>query len=282
MESTEEGFAEAHGYEYEPFEGNEFTIWGNAFEDAIALHCAARRESAITEREGEYAHHRLPYLTCHIDGRYADGRLHEAKTTSSITWRSKWGEPGTDHVPREYMIQVQHQMMLADAQECIVSVLVFPERVTTWHQQGVTPDGRLAEMWTDVLDEMGCLYQYPVRADRQTQDMMESYFEMWWEKYVVGRTPPPAKSYDDLRAMYPEPIGTVVASEQLERWAREYKDIGAEMSRAKKRRDELKVLILRDMLAGAEAPVEEDSVEKIVLRDMSGRKLASWNGKTFR
>jgi predicted phage-related endonuclease len=67
------------------------------------------------------------FITCHIDGMYEDivPVLHEGKTTSSYTFREKWGEPGTNMVPREYFIQVQHQMMLTNTKKAIVSVLVF-------------------------------------------------------------------------------------------------------------------------------------------------------------
>ncbi len=48
-----------------------------------------------------------------------------------------------------------------------------------------------------------------------------------------------------------------------------------------KRREELKVLILKSMRS-SDSQLDDESREKTVLRDRQGRKLAQFDGKTFR
>lgn len=60
-------------------------------------------------------------FAANLDARAKGRRIGiEAKTTSM---RSEWGDEGTDHVPERVLIQVQHQMMVADLDVVYVPVL---------------------------------------------------------------------------------------------------------------------------------------------------------------
>lgn len=294
--------------------------WGWAFEDAICRLAVERhgagtivdREVLWTWQGGAVRGAALPdgfhaYISCHIDGRYTEGgALHEGKTTTSWNFDQLWGEPGTDRIPQSYQIQVQHQMLCTGAESAIVSVLVWPRRVDEWEAVGISlvqALGRGDEMewhvkredplrpmvtpclqWARALDDMGYFHQYTVPASPSLQAELVRAYAEWWLEYVVGEREPEPRGYDDIRRLCPAPKGTVVANEQAERWASEYREIGDEIGgtgRLSKRRDELRVLIL-GWMRSQDAAMDEETREKTVLRDQQGKKLAQWNGKVFR
>jgi len=294
MEGRTSGFNKDHKYDYEAFEGNTATRWGLAFEDAIIKLAVGRTGAVIVDREGEYHSQAegTDFITCHIDGLYDfpvtdPAVLHEGKTTTAYGFGDKWGEPGTDKIPIEYQIQVQHQMLCTGADSCIVSVLVFPKRPDDWEGEGIVPDENnyiindVAARWSRVLDEMGYFHQYTVPANRDLQQLMLDKYRVWWTKYVLGETPPEPANYADIRAMITEPVGTIIVDDDTARWFQEYKSIGFEIGKTgnlAKRRDQLKVLILENARA-LESTLDDESTDKWIFRDDKGDKLGSY-GRT--
>jgi hypothetical protein len=298
MEDREPGFCEANGYERPVSESNMVLEMGLAFEDAV---CELAEKSqqwidgsnvngkTIEDREKFYSHKNLEYVTCHIDGQYSrlnysvkniddlKSELHEGKTTSIFYYRENFGEPGTDRVPQEYQIQCQHQMLCTGIDECILSVLVFPFRQDTIDE---IPSDPLK--WAATLAEMGYFHQYFLKADPDLQSLMLSKYRKFWERHVLTGKPPRPRTYRDIRRLVKAPQGTIVANAQIERWAQEYKDIGEEMKWAKNRKDELKTKILEFMRTRADVPIDDESQERWILKSRAGRKLNSYNGKTFR
>jgi predicted phage-related endonuclease len=305
MEEREPGFCEANNYTLPVWKDSAPARWGLAFEDAICELVGDKSGVPVICREKEFQHSDYDFITCHIDGATGPGyqpTLVENKTTNIRSYRDKWGEPGTDHIPGNYQIQVQHQMMCTGLDECVVSVLVFPNMVDEWEKAGLMtaerlwPDGdesnehviNSGNISLDILtmarwlNQMGYFHQYPVKANPELQAKMLGGYLEFWNTNVLGSVPPTPKTYDDIKALVKEPKGTIVASEQEWRWAKEYKDIGEEISAANKRRAQLKAKLLASMKAGAPHPIDDESVEKWILRSSDGKKLVSWNGKTFR
>lgn len=290
-----EDYCREHGYEYPVVEYSPAMRWGHAFESAIIELAEYAQGQPITDREGLYTAH--DYLTCHIDGRYSLETLHEGKTTNIRSFRDEWGEPGSDRIPREYMLQCQHQMICTGADTVIVSVLVFPRMVDEWEAMGWMPDcgsdgiwsldftepGEtdgiyiMPSQWAHILNQMGYFHQYTIHAHPELQQLMlEKYREFW--HYVETATPPPVREYDDIRALVRDPVGTIVCDEEMARMIAEYRHIGTEISATgslARRRDELKVAVLdRARMQGA--VVDDESQDKWILRDQQGRKLGSY------
>jgi hypothetical protein len=299
MEALQPGFNASRGYEYEAFEGNASTRWGLAFEDAIIKLAEARAGNLIVDREGEYSASGIDYITCHIDGMYGlenEFILHEGKTTTSYGYGDKWGDPGTDRIPVEYQIQVQHQMLCTGADSAIVSVLVFPKRPEEWEEEGLevfehesigfcirNENGifESCEHWAAMLSSMGFFHQYTVPANLELQALMLEKYREWWDEHVIGETPPEPVDYADIRAMITAPTGTIIVDSDTARWFKEYKDIGGEIGASgnlAKRREQLKVLIL-NRARGLESTLDEDSTDKWIFMDDRGNKLGSY-GRT--
>ena len=281
MEKRQPGFNAAHGYDYEEFEGNVSTRWGKAFEDAVIKLSEEKAGSTIENREYHAFHSEYDYIHCYLDGMYHRHTpldrfiLHEGKTTTLFNFGDNWGEPGSDKVPTETQIQVQHQMLCTGADECIVSVLVFPKRPEDWEEMGLSVDyfKHLDSMydgyeiikraeddievydyvatpleWAEPLAQMGFFHQYTVKANPGLQAKMLDKYRVWWTKYVLGEKPPAPANYSDIRAMITAPSGTIIVDPDTARWFKERREINAEIgstSNLAKRAEQLKTLILK-------------------------------------
>lgn len=293
MESREPGFCEKHNYQLPEFEYNSAMKWGHAFESAIIELAEEKTGGYISDREALF---QKDYITCHIDGQYkGTSCLHEGKTTSAQYFYSAFGEPGTDRVPVEYQLQCQHQMICTGAEKVILSVLVFPKRVEEWEKMGyeiikidneysiLFPDKNYYNplSWASPLAEMGYFHQYTIHAHADLQKLMLEAYADFWNNHVLTGTPPEPMNYDDIRAICREPVGTIIATPEINNLIAEYKQIGSEISSTgtlAKRREQLKTQILNfSRTAGF---VEDDeSRDKWIIRGQDGKKLASY-GKT--
>ena len=280
METRKPGFCERNNYTLPTPADNIAIDWGLAFEEAIINLVERKQDDIIINREQLLVE---DYLSCHLDGQYEKSNyLHEGKTTSYFYFRDNFGEPGSDRIPISYQIQSQHQMMLAGVDRCILSVLVFPKRQDEFE---IELDGIDYRKWAEVLDEMGYFHQYEIFADENLQKIMRHHYEDFWEKYILAENQPTVGLYSDFALLVKNPFGTILAGEQTERWSSEYKQINSETSDLSKRKDQLKILILNYMKnqdQDVEKIIDDDSREKWVLRDRTGKKLFQYNGKTFR
>jgi predicted phage-related endonuclease len=311
MEARQPGFCAKHKYNLPEFEYGSAMRWGHAFESAIIELAEKRQGHTIHDRErlftneysGKITNSDLeklnPVITCHIDGWYGKEQfdpLHEGKTTSYFYWHDNFGEPGTDKVPVEYQIQCQHQMICTGAEKVILSVLVFPKRVEEWEEMGwkiiqhekgyylenpiFTDSTGLHKpvKWARILDQMGYFHQYEIKSHPELQKSMIQHYTEFWNENVLGEKEPIPQTYDDIKALCTEPIGTILADETIERLWAEYKNIKSEIGGTgplAKRADQIKVIVL-DYMHNAGAIEDDESREKWILRDQSGSKLASY------
>lgn len=300
MEARQPGFCEKNNYELPVFEYNAVMRWGHAFEDAVIELSEQKSGYKITDRERYYTF--IEYITCHIDGEYfipktaGITQLHEGKTASYFYWKDNFGEPGTDKIPIEYQIQCQHQMICTGAEKVILSVLVFPKRVEEWEEMGweiihssvAYPLGcyLLSNKniqinpfdWAKTLDQMGYFHQYEINAHPELQkNMIEKYTEFWNNYIIPGKEPIP-QTYDDIKALCREPLGTIIADENIERLMAEYKNIKSEISGSgplSKRTEQIKVQVLNYMRK-EESTLDDDTTDKWILRNRQGQKIGSY------
>jgi len=315
MEERESGWNKAHNYALPDAPDNAAIRWGTAFEDAIVELAVQAQGLKIIHREQAYSRgisktDNDKFITCHIDGRYDNNSgnywscsLHEGKTTSAFTFREKWGEPGTDHIPRTYQVQVQHQMLCVGAEEAIVSVLVFPEMPDKWEAMGwrIEPidaaevivgyrlikyvDGKASihdifspKQWAEILCAMGYFHQYPVKANPEAQRLMVEAYREFWHNNVLTGTPPEPRNYEDVKRLFPEPKSTIVVPDYIERKIAEYKGITEETANAKKRKERLKMIVTKWATEHKGEGIEDDeSKEAVIFRNGSGDKLGSWS-----
>lgn len=300
MEKLKPGFNEERGYILPPREDTALFRWGHAFEDAIVSLAENERGQTIEGREGlVIAESGTSAMFAYIDGLYSDGTLHEGKTTFIRAFDKKWGEPGTDRIPQEYQVQVQHSMMCGGMDRAVVSVLVFPRPVDEWEEEGWTveeldgspllrnngkKDAVTPWEWAISLSRMGYFHQYPVDANPDTQKLLREFYADFWERYVLTEKEPDITDYEDIRRVFTAPKGVLVVSGETAEWMREFREITKETGASgflAKRKTELKTKILE--FARKETTVADDEAqEKIVFMDSTGKKVGQFDGKTFR
>lgn len=279
------GFCEMNMYPKPEFVDNAATRWGNALEDHMIWMARDTVGSDIGHREFFLSHPKHKYITCHIDGSYTgtDG-LHEAKTVNQRTFRSEWGEPGTERIPRAYMVQVQHQMMLSDQEQCIVSALVLPKMQDEFPDPECLSKKQIYRIARGLF-EMGYFHQYPIKRNQKLIDLMLEKYVDFWNENVLKKIPPKPQSFDWVKKMIPKPSGTIIADEQIQRWSTELAGLKMEAKAAKKRETELKKLILDYMRVEADRDdvcIDDESTERLLLLAPNGYKMHSFNGKMFR
>jgi predicted phage-related endonuclease len=306
-----DGWNEANGYVYEPFQGNSATEFGHCFETPIIELTEKRTGHQIIDRERVFGFNNI---TCHVDG-IINKKLFEGKTANNRVFGLDWGEPGTDRIPTAYQCQIQHNLLCSGLTEAVMSVLVFPCTVQDFEDQGwkvvtlenpYTRDQRYALLqgewtsdnqpvdpmeWAKVFAQIGNFHNYYIEAKPDTQKLLLEMYEDFWQKYVVEETPPDAVDYSDIKRQFSDPKGTLIISETDKQSGeliadamREYKSVGREIGKAgylSKRREFLKTQILK--FARDKTTVEDDdSQEKIVFLDETGRRLGSYDGRIFR
>jgi putative phage-type endonuclease len=111
-------------------------------------------------------------------------RVFEGKTAGLTGGASRisreWGEPGTDAVPRPYLIQCHWQAMVLEVDRCDLAALI----------------GNLGYR------------EYVIRKDEELWGLLREMAEQFWTDHVVARKPPePGPSEDAARALqrlYPD------------------------------------------------------------------------------
>jgi hypothetical protein len=203
-------------------------------------------------------------------------------------------------------------MICTGAEKVILSVLVFPKRVEEWEdgEKGIsdTPDywepeydeqlqkwficpqhtgagasGLLHEdispiQWANVLYQMDYFHQYEIKSHPELQKRMIEHYTEFWNENVLGEKEPEPQNYDDIKCLVTEPVGTILADDNIERIMAEYKNIKSEISGSgplAKRADQIKIAVL-DYMRNAGFIEDDESKDKWILRNQSGQKIASY------
>lgn len=186
-------YLEKRGEHPEPFEGNDATLWGNLLEPAVRQQYAERTGRVVRLPTETLRHPRHRFMLCHPDGVTDDGRLYEGKAT---TVRDGWGDEGTDEVPDEYLLQVQHNMLVTgDA---------IGKRI------------EVADLAVLIADYGWHWRRYEIPADRELQEMLVEEEHAFWQRVERG-DPPSMATPEDVRLRYGRAsvTGTVKATEEV-------------------------------------------------------------------
>lgn len=208
--------------------------WGTLLEPVIRQEYAERTGRTVTV-PGLIRHARHDHMIANVDGVSGDGRIVEIKTTRTA---DGWGEPGSDEVPEDYLIQVQHYMAVLALPVADIAVLVGGS------------DFRI----------------YTVAADAELQDMIVSTEREFWQM-VRDRVAPPAVSYADVQAMYGRSARTdssICADAALIDVIADLRDATAARKAMEADEEALKAAVMAAM-------GEHDTV-----RDAADRVLATW------
>lgn len=195
--------------------------WGRTLEPLIVDEYARSREVEVRRNVFATSPDR-PWMFGSLDGMSADNRVVEAKAVG-FQKMHEWGEEGSDYVPTEYLIQVQHYMAVTGAESADVAALFGGQRFRI----------------------------YTVARDAELIDTMVDRLQAFWDRVLLRR--PPAPEPEDasvMRLAYPPTEAIVELDDDACRLADAYRIAGDRAKEAERERDGRKVELLA-RLAGA-------------------------------
>jgi putative phage-type endonuclease len=193
-------------------------------------------------KPGFLVHPTLKFMGGNVDGLVGSDRILEVKTSRTS---EGWGEPETDEIPDDYLLQTQHYLLVTGRQIADVAVLIGGS------------DYRV----------------YRVEADPELHEMIIDGERAFWEM-VESRNPPPVTTLPDIKRRFPKSSAlAVVASNSVLHAAQQLHDLNNLADRVGERQDDLKAIIQLHLGEGD------------TLKDESGNVLATWksdrDGKKF-
>jgi len=201
----------------EPFEGNEYTYWGNALEDKIAQRYAEENGVELVE-SGTLVHPKHEWLMATPDRIVlVDPREGlECKNRGSYNL-DDWGEPGSDEVPDEVLIQCHTNMEVTGFKVWHAAVLLGGNR---WHSFTLEYDKELAEQ---IVESAHDFWHDHVLADMCPElDGTESsseYVANKWQTHgdlIIPATPEIYDTAEELRLVRAELKETEETKERLQ------------------------------------------------------------------
>lgn len=160
---------EKRGAKTDPSAGWHFER-GKALEPIIRQWYANTYQASISLPTGILVHPQHHFMLLSPDGIVADGTLLEAKVSYDP---AAWGEPGTDEVPQEYSLQVQHALAVTGLERAAVVVSIM---------------GNIPVV-------------YSVAADLALQNMIIEGERQFWQCVQDG-TPPAPVTYEECVQRY--------------------------------------------------------------------------------
>jgi predicted phage-related endonuclease len=146
-------------------------LWGRSLEPIIRQHYANEtgKDVRVMDRALIWSEEH-PFMFASLDGLTIDNRVLEIKTARS---GAEWGEPGTSDIPKHYLLQVQHYLLVTGLLLADIAVLIGGS------------DFRI----------------YSVEADKDLQAMMVEAEQHFWQR-VVNQNPPEPVSFQDAVAKF--------------------------------------------------------------------------------
>lgn len=160
----------------EASEPNEAMYWGNVLEDTVRKEFVKRSGLKVRRVHSILQHPEVPYLLANVDGiiKTPEGEgIFEAKTTNAFN-KGEWSGDG---LPDQYLLQVQHYLMVTGYNFAYVAVLVGGNEF---------------------------IYKR-IEADEEMIDLIRRLEVDFWENYVMKDVPPEptAQSCQLLSKLYP-------------------------------------------------------------------------------
>lgn len=169
-----------------PSEDSEAAEWGHRLEPVIAEKYAARHPEVSLQESDTVAHPEHSWALATPDRVVLGGKkrkLVEIKTREDRT-AGEFGEPGTDQVPDEVLVQCQWQLFVTGAEEVDVALLVNGRRFSI----------------------------YTIPADPELQQHTFDIVEGFWTRHVLAQVPPDVTAQDNksIALLFPKDAAPMV------------------------------------------------------------------------
>lgn len=224
-------------------EESDACFFGNYFESAIIARFIDRYPQKFTkspELDTIYDKENT-VLFANLDALLEDGSVLEAKTVGEFT-AYKWGEPFTDQIPNEYLLQVMHYAGVCNPPNVFIAALF-----------GVN-DFRV--------------YEY--KRNREYEQIIRDLCLSFWENNVLKNIPPEPQELEDCRKLWTTAIrdSQKYASVEIIRDVQSLKSIRGIIKDYEEEENRLKKSI-------CEFLKDEESII-----DGAGKKLVTWKNQS--
>lgn len=157
---------------------------GKALEPLIRQAYANHTGETVLMPKGILAHPTYKHMLFSPDGITESGRLFEAKTSAH---GAGWGEEGSDEIPQEYAIQVQHGLIVTGLSVADIAVSIAGNKPLIYH----------------------------VHDDAELQEMIIEGEHEFWKNVQAGNEPEPV-SMDEMVERYRlARAGDILATEEM-------------------------------------------------------------------
>lgn len=212
---------------------NESMLWGRVLEPVIRQQYSERTGRSVRVPEKMLYSLDYPFMLANLDGFTDDHRVLEIKTAR---YGDEWGEPGSDEIPTEYLLQVQHYMAVTGFFVADVAVLIGGS------------DFRL----------------YEVPSDKELQEMVIQRESEFWKRVVEGSPPDPVTLAETIERFGKSARqSSVEAGDDVILALQTIKEVKSEIDALKDREEAAKAVVLK-------ALGENESVVS------GGKTLATW------
>jgi len=226
------------------FEGNDYTDWGNRLEPVVA-----ERYAEITGKKiykpSLFRHPEHKFMLANMDFLIeGENAAIECKTTSAYQ-ASKWGEPGTDEVPTDCLMQVAHYRYAKNLDYIDIPVLIGGNDFRVYR------------------------YEKNTRLEEQVLNLEFNF----WYNHVEKRIPPQPGELDKAIKLWPKAQDekVAVASEEVIDAIRLYNSTKNSIKELEEKEQKYKEEICRVLQNAA------------ILIDSEGSQIATWkNQETLR
>lgn len=105
-----------------PYADNEAMLWGRVLEPTIREEYT-RRTGIVCTQPKPLTHAKYPFMRANLDGLSTEPKPRVVEIKTARTDKG-WGEPGTDDVPPDYLLQCVHYMVVTGARLADIALLI--------------------------------------------------------------------------------------------------------------------------------------------------------------
>lgn len=242
---------------------SEAMIRGQKLESLVLDMYHHRTEHAVVGESFVVSDER-PWMAATPDGMdIEEGPLLQIKTVTAYC-RDQWGESGSQDIPEEVMLQVQHEMCVTGADMDKVVVLFGSKdvfRMLVILTDGEMPADDLRGIAERMDEDEGCSLEYAVYPIERDEEIIADLLEQekaFWDDHVQAHEPPPDASIpektDMLVEVHDDAFDVLV----------ELHDADVEVHNATEAYNEIRSKV--EKLIGENAGVFNDSIGKITFK----------------
>ena len=196
---------------------DDYQWWGHQLEPIIANRYEYETGETLEYRPETIIHPKIPFMLCHPD-RYVIGKRKLVELKAVTYDPTKWGDAGTDHIPPEYVLQVQHQLACTDYDEVDLIAFFLNYRKSI-------------------------IYRF--KRDNELIEAIENAVINFWNNHVLADVAPDLMALSDCKLRFPRDSGTwVEATDEILAVIQHLKVANSNMSVHEKRADEMKIELL--------------------------------------